>query len=214
MSDHVSQIRTSYVLGELNEAELPGDPIALFGVWMNAAVAAGIVEPNAMALGTVSPLGEPNSRFVLLRDFDARGFVFYTNYESAKAEDLLANPRAALTFWWRELERQVRINGTVTKVDRAESEAYFRSRPRGHQLSSWVSYQSRPIVGREELEQREQRLAARFAESPEIPLPHFWGGYRVQPNRIEFWQGRQNRLHDRFQFLRQDAGWTVSRLAP
>src|SRR5258708_4387615 len=170
MSDRILQHRKSYQRGELSEANLPADPFVLFGGWLNDALATGIGEPNAMALSTVSMLGEPSTRFVLLRGFDARGFVFYTNYESAKAEDLLANPRAGLTFWWHELERQVRINGLASKVDRAESEAYFRSRPRGHQLGAWGSPQSRPIARRSGPGVREAEVAGRVWGSDEVAL--------------------------------------------
>lgn len=212
MDDKISMIRKSYLSGELDERNLDADPVSMFADWMNTAMKAGLEEPNGMALATASADGAPSVRIVLLRGFDARGFVFYTNYESAKGSDLAENPRAAATFWWQPLERQVRISGSVAKVPRDESEAYFRSRPKGHQLSAWASPQSRAVGGRDELQ-----ALARNAESQfpgEVPLPDFWGGYRLLPQRIEFWQGRENRLHDRLVFSRWQAGWTVERLAP
>lgn len=212
MDDKISQIRRSYLSGELDESTVGDDPIAMFALWMNAAMKAGIDEPNGMALATVSADGTPSVRIVLLRGFDERGFVFYTNYDSAKGQDLLANPRAALTFWWQPLERQVRISGQVERVSREESEAYFRTRPRGHQLSAWASRQSRPVEHRKELHAQADEVETLFPG--DVPLPDFWGGYRLIPERIEFWQGRENRLHDRLVFERRQGGWTVVRLAP
>jgi pyridoxamine 5'-phosphate oxidase len=212
MDDKISQIRKSYLSGELDEENVGIDPMSMFAEWMAAAVEAGIEEPNGMALATASVDGVPAVRIVLLRGFDERGFVFYTNYESAKGQDLLANPRAAATFWWQPLDRQVRIGGHVEKVARQESQTYFDSRPRGHQLSAWASPQSRVINGRGELEARAEEVEALFPG--EVPLPDFWGGYRLIPERIEFWQGRENRLHDRFAFHRRQGAWTVARLAP
>jgi len=212
MDDKISQIRKSYLSGELNEAGVGGDPIAMFGNWMKAAIEAGIDEPNGMALATASPDGEPSVRIVLLRGFDERGFVFYTNYESAKGQELAVNPRAALTLWWQPLERQVRINGRVEKLARQESQAYFETRPRGHRLSAWASPQSHVVTGRAELEQRAQEVETLFPG--DVPLPDFWGGYRLTPERMEFWQGRENRLHDRFLFERRQGVWTAARLAP
>ncbi|MFN0104594.1 MAG: pyridoxamine 5'-phosphate oxidase [Bryobacteraceae bacterium] len=212
MDEKISTIRKSYLSGELDEANLDGDPIAMFAAWMNAAIAAGIEEPNGMALATASADGAPSVRIVLLRGFDERGFAFYTNYDSAKGQDLLANPRAAITFWWPRLERQVRISGRVERIARPESEAYFHSRPRGHQLAAWASPQSRPVAGRAELQARAADAERLFPG--DVPLPDFWGGYRLGPERMEFWQGRENRLHDRFVFERRQGEWTVARLAP
>ena len=212
MDDKIAQIRRSYLTGELDEANVGTDPISMFGEWMNAAIESGIDEPNGMALATASTTGVPAVRVVLLRGFDARGFVFFTNYESAKGQDLLANPRAAATFWWQPLERQVRISGRVEKIAREESDAYFRSRPRGHQLGAWSSPQSSAVKGREELQARAAEVETLFPG--EVPLPDFWGGYRLMPDRVEFWQGRENRLHDRFVFEKKQSGWTVTRLAP
>ena len=212
MDDKISQIRKSYLSGELDEANVGSDPISLFGEWMNEAVAAGIEEANGMALATASADGAPAVRVVLLRGFDERGFVFFTNYESAKGQDLLTNPRAAAAFWWPPLDRQVRIGGRVEKVSRAESQAYFDSRPRGHQLSAWASPQSRVVAGRGELEARAGEVETLFPG--DVPLPDFWGGYRLAPEQMEFWQGREHRLHDRFLFEKRRGVWTVARLAP
>lgn len=212
MDDKISQIRKSYLSGELDEANVGSDPISLFGEWMNEAVAAGIEEANGMALATASADGAPAVRVVLLRGFDERGFVFFTNYESAKGQDLLTNPRAAASFWWPPLDRQVRIGGRVEKVSRAESQAYFDSRPRGHQLSAWASPQSRVVAGRGELEARAGEVETLFPG--DVPLPDFWGGYRLAPEQMEFWQGREHRLHDRFLFEKRRGVWTVARLAP
>jgi len=212
MDDKISQIRRSYLSGELDESTVGSDPIAMFAVWMNAAMEAGIDEPNGMALATASADGMPSVRIVLLRRFDERGFVFYTNYDSAKGRDLLANPRAAVTFWWQPLERQVRISGQAERVSREESEAYFRTRPRGHQLSAWASRQSRLVEHRKELHALADEVETLFPG--DVPLPDFWGGFRLIPERIEFWQGRENRLHDRLVFERRRGEWTVVRLAP
>ena len=212
MDLRISQIRKSYLSGELDEANLGNDPISMFAAWMNAAVAAGIEEANGMALATASADGAPSVRIVLLRGFDERGFVFYTNYESAKGQDLLANPRAAITFWWQPLERQVRIGGRVERVARTEAETYFGTRPRGHRLSAWASPQSRVVKDRAALQTRAEEVETLFPG--DVPLPDFWGGYRLAPERIEFWQGRENRLHDRLLFEKRRGEWTVARLAP
>jgi pyridoxamine 5'-phosphate oxidase len=212
MDDKVSQIRKNYLSGELDESSVGTDPIGMFAEWMEEANAAGIEEANGMALATASADGMPSVRIVLLRGFDQRGFAFYTNYDSAKGKDLLANPRAAASFWWAPLERQVRIAGRVEKMSRAESQAYFDTRPRGHQLSAWASPQSGVVAGRAELEARAEEVKALFPA--EVPLPDFWGGYRLIPERIEFWQGRENRLHDRVLFERRMDEWAVARLAP
>lgn len=212
MDDKIAKIRTSYLTGELDESSVGSDPIKMFGAWMDAALESGIEEPNGMALATVSADGVPAVRIVLLRGFDELGFTFFTNYDSAKGQDLLANPRAAVTFWWQPLFRQIRITGRVEKIAREDSDAYFRSRPRGHQLSAWASPQSAPVKGRDELQQRASDVEALFPG--DVPIPDFWGGYRLAPDRIEFWQGRENRLHDRFVFEKRQGEWTVTRLAP
>ena len=190
------------------------DPIALFLEWQEAARRAIAPEPDAAILASVSPSGMPSARVILVRHVDATGFVFYTNLESAKARDLASGQHgAALCFYWQPLERQVRIEGTVEKVSREESEAYFRTRPLGSQIGAWVSQQSETLESREELDRREQELLKKFA-SGEVPLPPSWGGYRVVPDRLEFWQGRPSRLHDRIEYLRTASGWQIRRLSP
>jgi pyridoxamine 5'-phosphate oxidase len=207
-------------LAGLDIGDLDPDPIVQFERWFKDAVAAGLPEPSAMALATVAPQGRPSVRMVLLKGVDQRGFVFYTNFESRKAGELAANPFAALAFWWPPpVHRQVRIEGRVERVTREESEAYFRTRPLGSRLGAWASPQSSVIPGREELERRYEELAARYGadtEDAEVPLPPFWGGYRLTPAVIEFWQGRENRLHDRLRYTRERPTdpWTIERLAP
>jgi pyridoxamine 5'-phosphate oxidase len=198
----------------LLEADAPADPFALFAQWYLAAEAAQLPEPSAMTLATADAAGTPNARMVLMRGFDERGFVFYTNYLGQKAAELLENPRAALVFHWAPLQRQVRVQGDVEKVSAAESDAYFHSRPFGHQLGALVSPQSQVIADREFLEERLRELQAQFGETDPVPRPPHWGGYRVLANVVEFWQGRPNRLHDRLRYRRAGSGWTIERLAP
>jgi pyridoxamine 5'-phosphate oxidase len=198
----------------LNEADLNPNPILQFGKWFEEAVAANLPEPTAMTLATTSKDGVPSARIVLLKEHDERGFAFYTNYQSQKGQELAENPRVALVFHWVALERQVRISGTVTKVSREESERYFHARPRLSQLGAWASNQSRVLPHREELENRLQQLTADYQDR-EIPLPPYWGGYRVAPNTLEFWQGRPSRLHDRFRYSRlHNSEWRIDRLSP
>jgi len=206
-------MRREYVREALAEADVDADPVVQFGRWFEQAEQAGLLEPHAMTLATATPDGRPSARMVLLRGFDERGFCFYTNYESRKAAELAANPRAALVFWWDKLERQVRIEGTVERTSRAESEAYFASRPPGSQLSAAVSPQSRVIGDRAALERRVADLATAVPDG-HVPLPDFWGGYRLAHEVVEFWQGRPNRLHDRLRYRRVGDTWRIERLAP
>ena len=197
----------------LSEADLNVDPIRQFQQWYEAAIGTGIPEPNAMSLATVAADGQPSLRTVLLKLYDERGFVFFTNYESRKATEMAGNPRVACLFPWVALARQVSIVGQVEKVSLSESLRYFTSRPRGSQIGAWASHQSQVITSRSLLEMKVDEMRRRFADG-EIPLPGFWGGYRVLPQSIEFWQGRESRLHDRFRYCRQGDGWTLVRLAP
>jgi pyridoxamine 5'-phosphate oxidase len=199
----------------LDEATLPADPLDLFARWMGDVVDAGLPEPTAMALATVSADGRPRARMVLLKAYDASGFTFYTNRTSRKASDLAQVPRASLLFPWYPLQRQVIIEGTVTALSTADSEPYFRSRPRGSQLGAWASRQSTVIGSRAELDDRQAELDRRWPEGTPVPMPEFWGGYRVAPQVVEFWHGRVDRMHDRFRYRRADGGgWTAERLAP
>jgi len=206
-------MRSEYTRDGLAEADVDADPVVQFGRWFEQAEGAGLLEPTAMTLATATPDGVPSARMVLLRGFDQRGFVFYTNYESRKGAELAANPTAALVFWWGELERQVRIEGRVERTTREESEAYFHSRPPGSQLSAAASPQSQVIDGRAVLERRVAAMATSQRDG-QVPLPEFWGGYRLAPEVIEFWQGRPNRLHDRLRYRRTAGGWRMDRLAP
>jgi pyridoxamine 5'-phosphate oxidase len=198
----------------LLEANVPASPFVLFSQWYLAAEAAELPEPSAMTLATADADGAPNARIVLMRGFDERGFVFYTNYQGQKGAELLGNPRAALVFHWAPLQRQVRVLGDVEKVSAEESDAYFRSRPFGHQLGALVSPQSQVIADREFLEARLRELQAQYDETDPVPRPPHWGGYRVLAHVIEFWQGRPNRLHDRLRYRHSGNWWTVERLAP
>jgi pyridoxamine 5'-phosphate oxidase len=206
-------MRREYSREALAEADVDADPVVQFGRWFEQAEQAGLLEPTAMTLATATLDGRPSARMVLLRGFDERGFCFYTNHESRKGVELAANPRAALVFWWGELERQVRIEGPVAPTSRAESEAYFHSRPPGSQLSAAASPQSRVIQDRAVLERRVAELATDSADG-QVPLPDFWGGYRLTHEVVEFWQGRPNRLHDRLRYRRAGDGWKIERLAP
>ena len=208
-----SQLRVDYKRAALSERDAASDPFELFTRWFDEAVAAAIPEPNAMTLATVDAAGRPTARIVLMKGVDARGVVFHTNYDSRKGRDLAGNPRAALLFFWVDLERQVRIDGTAERVSAEDSDAYFAARPRGSQISAWASPQSAPVADRAWLEARVAEFEARFA-SGAVPRPPNWGGMRVVPDRFEFWQGRTSRLHDRLVWSRQGDRWTIERLAP
>ncbi|HEY1390463.1 MAG TPA: pyridoxamine 5'-phosphate oxidase [Ktedonobacterales bacterium] len=209
-----ADLRKEYMQRGLAESDVDADPFRQFAAWFDEARAASPNEPNAMALATVGADGRPSLRMVLLKGVDERGFVFYTNYESRKGRELADTPWAALTFFWPEMERQIRIEGRVEPVSAEESDAYFHSRPIGSQLSASASHQSEVIAGREELEQRVAALSARY-QNQEIPRPETWGGFRVIPDAIEFWQGRANRLHDRLRYrLLASGDWQIERLSP
>jgi len=209
----LADLRKSYTLGSLTETEVAPDPIVQFERWFDHAVKSEVPEPNAMTLATVSADHRPSARIVLIKGVDARGFTFFTNYESRKGHDLAANPHASLLFHWIELERQVRIEGRVEKTTAAESDAYFHSRPLNSRIGAWASEQSAVVQSRAVIESREADFNARFGDSP--PRPAHWGGYRLTPECIEFWQGRASRLHDRIRYVcAPDGGWRIERLAP
>jgi pyridoxamine 5'-phosphate oxidase len=211
---NLDDLRREYTRRGLREEDLAAEPFSQFRAWFDEIARSGVREPNAMTLATATPDGRPSARMVLLKGFDARGFVFYTNFESRKGGELTANPYAALVFFWVELERQVRVEGRVERVSAEESDAYFASRPEGSRLGAWASQQSAVLPGRAPLEARYEELERRY-DGREIPRPPFWGGYRVVPESVEFWQGRENRLHDRLRYRRQtDDSWVIERLSP
>ena len=212
MTLDIAQIRQDYMGERLDEAAVAPEPFAQFNTWFAEAVRGELPMVNAMTLATVSGEGRPAARIVLLKGVDARGFVFYTNYESAKARELAANPRAALVFYWMQLEREVRIEGAIEKTSDAESDAYFASRPLGSRIAAIASPQSAVVADRALLEERYAQAGERYGDTP--PRPPHWGGYRVIPDSIEFWQGRPNRLHDRLLYRRSGGAWEIVRLAP
>ncbi len=212
--ENIADLRREYTRAGLNESDTLSDPIDQFHRWFQEALKGGVAEPNAMTLATAAADGQPSARVLLLKGADERGFSFFTNYESRKGHELAANPRASMVFFWPELERQIRIHGTVTQLPRSESEAYFRSRPEGNRLGAWVSMQSQVIPNRNVLEEKLKEVTERF-QGREIPIPPYWGGFILEPQSIEFWQGRLNRLHDRLIFRKQTCGgWIRERLAP
>jgi pyridoxamine 5'-phosphate oxidase len=209
----LAELRQNYAMGGLSEAEAGSDPFALFRTWMEQALAAGFAEPNAFVLATAGESGFPSARLVLLKALDDRGFTFFTNYDSRKGHEMAATPHVAMVFPWHPLERQVRIEGTVEKVTAAESDDYFVNRPLGSRLGAWASAQSSVIPDRAFLERRHAELMEQYPDGV-VPRPENWGGYRVRPTAIEFWQGRPSRLHDRILFQLRDGRWSRSRLSP
>lgn len=209
-----ADLHAQYAREPLSERTVDADPIRQFEKWFAQAGNAGLAEPTAMALATATSDGRPSVRMVLLKGVDARGFVFFTDYRSRKGEELGANPRAALCMWWDVLQRQVRIEGAVSRISVAESVKYFVTRPHGSKLGAWASFQSSVLQAREVLEKEVARYFAKYPEGSDVPLPHHWGGYRVAPESIEFWQGRESRLHDRIVYARAGESWAIRRLAP
>lgn len=214
MPSNIADLRRDYKRETLDIPQVSADPFEQFDRWWQEVIAADIPEPNGMTLATATPDGKPSARIVLLKGCDRRGFVFYTNYRSRKGRELLANPHAALVWWWDALERQVRAEGSVQQLDSTESDAYFNSRPKASRLGAWASEQSQVIGDRQVLERRQAELEAQYPDTEDIPRPEHWGGFRLVPDRIEFWQGRSSRLHDRLLYARQGDKWEIERLSP
>jgi len=210
----IAEIRKEYSKDSLDQSNVNKSPIIQFNKWFQEAIKSEALEPNAMTLSTITEGGKPSARIVLIKGVEENKFLFYTNYQSQKGKELDANPACALTFFWPELERQVRIEGVCARVDEKVSETYFQSRPRGSQIGAWASPQSSLIKSRDLLDARAKEIEARFKDQPVLPKPHQWGGYAVEPLEIEFWQGRPSRLHDRVVYYKADKQWTIHRLAP
>jgi pyridoxamine 5'-phosphate oxidase len=208
----LTELRRDYAQESLTERDVEPDPIRQFEKWFEQALRAGMIEPNAMTVATSTRDGHPSARMILLKGVDALGFVFYTDYRSRKGAELDANPHVSLCFWWDALQRQVRVTGTVARVSQQESAAYFRTRPHGSRIGAWASHQSAPLASRDALEREVERL--RGAHPEDVPLPPHWGGYRVTPESVEFWQGRPSRLHDRIEYTREGGHWRIGRLSP
>jgi pyridoxamine 5'-phosphate oxidase len=213
MPTPIADLRRDYTRARLDEASVGADPLVEFARWFDEAVQAEARDPNAMTLATATAEGVPSARIVLLKGFDERGFVFFTDYRSQKGTELISNPHAALVFYWPELERQVRITGSTSRTESEESEAYFRSRPRESRIGAWISHQSEVIASRQQLEARVPEVESRYP-GEEVPLPPYWGGFRLRPDLIEFWQGRTSRLHDRLRYVRDGERWRLERLSP
>jgi pyridoxamine 5'-phosphate oxidase len=208
----LANLRRDYASESLSERDVHPDPVKQFEKWFEQALRAGMIEPNAMTLATSTPDGRPSARMVLLKGVDANGFVFFTDYRSRKGAELSANPHVSLCFWWDALQRQVRVTGAAARVSREESEAYFRTRPHGSRIGAWASHQSAPLESRAPLEREVERVGAAYPD--DVPLPPHWGGYRVTPESIEFWQGRPSRLHDRIVYTAERGTWIIGRLSP
>jgi len=210
----ITEVRQKLAEQSLTERDVDPDPIVQFETWFAQAASAGFIEPSAMAVATATPDGRPSVRMILLKGVDARGFVWFTDYRSRKGHEVDANPHVSLCFWWDSLMRQVRVDGVAARIPNAESAEYFRTRPHGSRVGAWASTQSSVLPSREALEREVARYFEQYPEGADVPLPHHWGGYRVSPEVIEFWQGRANRLHDRIVYVREGGGWKIQRLSP